>query len=138
MGDPKFFTDGKYILDEKRRVVKCNDLLEWGLWFETADRLVKRTEFTQHKICVSTVFLAMDHSWGQGEPLLFETMVFGEKEYPSMDSECERYHTWHQAEKGHDAMVEKVMKRLPKNATLKTTLGLPPGGTRNTKERGPS
>ena len=46
---------------------------------------------------VSTVFLGLDHSFGGGPPLLFETMIFdgGEEEH------CVRYSTWQQAEEGH-------------------------------------
>ncbi len=53
---------------------------------------------------ISTVFLGMDHSWGGGPPLLFETLVFG----GPLDDEMERYSTWEQAEAGHEAMVARV------------------------------
>lgn len=53
---------------------------------------------------VSTVFLGLDHRFGQGEPLVFETMVFG----GPLDQEQERYSTWDEAEAGHKAMVERV------------------------------
>lgn len=46
---------------------------------------------------VSTVFLGLDHAWGDGPPMLFETMVFG----GSNDEYCERYSTWDEAEAGH-------------------------------------
>lgn len=53
---------------------------------------------------VSTVFLGLDHSWGDGEPQIFETMVFG----GALDQEQERYSTWAEAEAGHAAMVARV------------------------------
>jgi hypothetical protein len=53
---------------------------------------------------VSTVFLFIDHQWGEGPPLLFETMVFG----GPLDMDCERYSTWEQAEEGHARWVQKV------------------------------
>ena len=53
---------------------------------------------------VSTVFLAVDHSFGDGPPLLFETMVFG----GALDCEQVRYATWEEAEAGHAAMCERV------------------------------
>ena len=28
-------------------------------------------------ISVSTVFLSLDYQWGEGPPLIFETMIFG-------------------------------------------------------------
>jgi hypothetical protein len=53
---------------------------------------------------VSTIFLGIDHSFGSGPPLLFETMVFGGE----LDDEQERYSTEAQALAGHAAMVARV------------------------------
>lgn len=55
-------------------------------------------------VLVSTVFLGIDHQWGDGPPLLFETIVFGGPH----DQAQERYSTWEEAEKGHAAMLAKV------------------------------
>lgn len=52
-------------------------------------------------VSVSTVFLVLDHGWGGGPPLLFETMVF---EGP-WDCHQWRYCTWEQAERGHANVV---------------------------------
>jgi hypothetical protein len=46
---------------------------------------------------VSTVFLGMDHSWGEGPPLLWETMIFG----GDQDQYCARYTTYADAVAGH-------------------------------------
>ncbi len=83
-----------YILEGKE-IVECNDILKWGKWFQDADRHVAKTE--KDDIRVSTVFLGIDHSFGEGKPLLFETMIFGGKH----DEEQWRYSTWEEAEKGH-------------------------------------
>lgn len=83
-----------YILDNKC-AVECNDILKWGMWFEKADRHVAKTE--KEDIQVSTVFLGIDHSFGDGPPLLFETMIFGGEH----DGDQWRYSTWEEAEKGH-------------------------------------
>lgn len=61
---------------------------------------------------VSTVFLGLDHNWGDGPPLLFETMVFG----GPLDQEQERWSTWDEAEAGHRATVERAKGRAS-NAT---------------------
>jgi hypothetical protein len=53
---------------------------------------------------VSTVFLGVDHSFGSGRPLLFETMVFGGE----LDEEQVRYSTEAEALAGHSAMVAQV------------------------------
>jgi hypothetical protein len=46
---------------------------------------------------VSTVFLGLDHAWGKGPPMLFETMIFGGEH----DQYQERCSTWEQAEEMH-------------------------------------
>lgn len=55
---------------------------------------------------VSTIHLGLDHSFGDGPPLIFETMVF-----PDEDSFCQietiRYATELEAIKGHLEMVKK-------------------------------
>jgi len=92
-----------YILEGKTPI-KC-DLLEWGQWFEKAERTVKKIYIG--KVLISTVFLGLDYSFGfEGEwlPILFETMVFG----GTLNGEMARYPTWEQAEEGHDVMVQRV------------------------------
>lgn len=95
----------RYILEGKK-AVPCEDLEKWARGFESSDRQVKRTMF-KRGVDVSTVFLGLDHSFVEGPPMLFETMVFvgGEDRY------CERYTTWEQAEAGHDLVVAKVKAR---------------------------
>jgi hypothetical protein len=79
---------------------RCDDLLEWGRWFEKAERHVAE-DYLPGDVHVSTVFLGLDHRWGEGPPLLFETMIFGgpNNEYQ------ERYSTWAEAEIGHAKAV---------------------------------
>ncbi len=91
----------KYILEGHTAIV-CEDLMKWATWFESADRHVAKTDIGD--IIVSTVFLGLDHSFGEGEPLLFETMIFG----GNSDEEMQRYSTWEEAEKGHQNAIEKV------------------------------
>jgi len=55
---------------------------------------------------ISTVFLGIDHGFGEGPPLLFETMVFARGSLS--DLEMERYSTWNQAVAGHQAMLKEV------------------------------
>jgi len=95
-------TSGKYIL-KGHLPVEEHDLMKWARWFETAKR---RVAFTQiKKVDISTVFLGMDYNFiGEGEPVLFETMIFGGKynEYQ------QRYSTWEEAENGHKEAVNLV------------------------------
>ncbi len=53
---------------------------------------------------VSTVLLNIDHGYGDGPPLIFETMVFG----GDLDGECWRYSTEAEAIAGHEAVVTLV------------------------------
>lgn len=92
----------KYILDEKGNPKEEKDLLTWGKWFETADRIIAKTKIGKSEI--STVFLGLDHSFGGNKPLLFETMVFG----GTLDGEQNRYSTREESIKGHEEMVKKV------------------------------
>lgn len=73
----------------------CNDVLEWANWYQSTDRHVAKDE--QNGILVSTVFLGLDHSFGGGPPILFETMIFGGKH----DEDQWHYATWEDAEDGH-------------------------------------
>lgn len=82
-------------------------LLEWAMWFEHADE--RRVALTQvHRATVSTIFLGVDHSWGGGPPLLFETMVC----WPGGNrDEQERYTTLDEARAGHEQMVAWVRRQ---------------------------
>lgn len=60
------------------------------------------------RILISTVFLGIDHSFGYGAPLLFETMVFN----GPLEGAQDRYANWDQAKAGHDAMVARVKDAL--------------------------
>ncbi len=91
-----------YILDG-HNVVPC-DLMTWARAFETTNRRVAKDIIGEK--CISTVFLGLDHSFGDGPPLLFETMVF--KGDSSEDEICERCSTWEEAEAQHARIVELV------------------------------
>jgi hypothetical protein len=93
----------RYILDNSHRPVPCEDLRTWARWMETADRVVAKTT-VREGLDVSTVFLGLDHRFGPGTPLLFETMVFRDGD----GGDEERYATWDEAVAGHQRLVELV------------------------------
>lgn len=55
---------------------------------------------------ISTVDLGIDHSFGIGKPLYYETMIF--KEGSWNDLYCKRYSTEKEAIKGHKKAIEYV------------------------------
>lgn len=82
---------------------------EWArMMEEDAVRRVAETTHPDGK-WVSTVYLGLDHNFGFGPPLIFETMVFpSQADMGELD--CDRYSTEAEALKGHDRMVEKWTK----------------------------
>jgi hypothetical protein len=79
--------------------------MTWARWFAGAARIVKQEQVGES--WVSTVFLGLDHNFsGEGPPILWETMVFGEGNH---EQECDRCSgTWEQAEAMHQNMVERM------------------------------
>ena len=71
---------------------------------------------------VSTVFLGLDHRfWGEGQPILFETMIFGGPFNDNQTMYCdyqERYCTWGQAETGHEAALKMVLSDFYKKGRV--------------------
>lgn len=90
----------RYVLDGHEPIPEP-DLMKWAKWFEKTDRRVASTKIADD-VTVSTVFLWLNHNFGRGAPLLFETMIFGG---PHADYQ-ERYTTWDEAEAGHAKAVE--------------------------------
>ena len=99
---------GRYIL-VGHEPVEEPDLITWARWLESADRHVADT--MQDDVRVSTVFLGLDHNFGDlfGRPILFETMVFVDHDSVA----CDRYRTWDEAEAGHARWVMQVFKATP-------------------------
>jgi len=84
----------RFILKNKE-AIPCEDLLEWGQAMEDMNRVVKQEDIGDVRI--STVFLGLDQGFGIGEPLLFETMIFGGQHHNYQD----RCSTWEQAKEMH-------------------------------------
>ena len=81
-----------------------NNVLDWAKDFEKLDRAVKQ-ETLSNGYRVSTVFLVLNHNFGGGKPLIFETMVFEGNNFVGLDAD--RYSTEKEAIEGHKRMVEK-------------------------------
>jgi hypothetical protein len=93
----------KYVLDAAGNPQPEHDLLAWAQWMGTGDNSVIKREQVG-RVRVSTVFLGLDHGWGTGQPLMWETMVYGGK----LDGTCERYTSRADAIEGHARVVARV------------------------------
>lgn len=89
-----------------------SDWMRWARWFEQAaidgTRIVAQAYYPSapRNVCVSTVFLGLDHNWSfQGRPILFETMVFGLGDSVELVERCS---TWEEAETIHSVTVKRV------------------------------
>jgi hypothetical protein len=84
------------------------DFDEWGRLFEDRDyQSLVKTHFDDGS-WVSTVWMGIDHSFGQGPPLIFETMVFGGPH----DQEQVRYATEEAAREGHEFIVTMLRNEV--------------------------
>ena len=92
---------GQYILDEKGNPIEEPDILKWGEWFEKIEHRRVAVYITPSDVIISTVFLGLDHSFGEGAPVLWETMIFGGPH----DQYQDRYTSLAAAIEGHDQAV---------------------------------
>jgi hypothetical protein len=101
--------NGRYILVNGVPTPEPN-LRKWGEWMANfPERQVASTDWDG--VRVSTVFLGLDHSWGQGDPVLWETMIFG----GPADGEQWRYRSLEAARAGHEKAVEVALIAQRKN-----------------------
>lgn len=121
-----------YLLDENHQPYPVTGR-EWARGWPSCQR-VALTEIGG--IVVSTVFLGLDHQYGDGPPILFETMVFGEvvgaeplsggmtvplhAPTPIGDGVQLRYSTWAEAMMGHRKTVERLASALARVNKLMT------------------
>lgn len=109
-----------YILDEDGRTpIPCPDHEKWAKWYEThwfegrqvaedfvtmpTDSIIKAILFSK-VIRVSTVFLGLNHNWGEGPPLLWETLIDAQNH----DHTLFRYTTYEAAAAGHHTIVAAI------------------------------
>lgn len=97
-----YYSDGTPILGER-----AEQMMLVGKEFEK-DRHIGSDVIG--RFYVSTVFLVINHSFGDGPPLLWETMVFDRQgdEETGRDLCCERYSSREEALEGHRKIVEAI------------------------------
>lgn len=76
-------------------------LIEWTNIWKKTNRVVAKTDLPGGAH-VSTVYLGLDHRYGYGPPLIYETIVFNPDEV-----DMQRYSTREEALAGHAEMVAK-------------------------------
>jgi hypothetical protein len=99
-----------YILEG--REAKPVDMMTWAKWLESTrgNRHIKKDVVNKRR--VSTVFLGLDHQFGEGPPLIFETMVFRDEN--SFDEiYCDRCSTYDEAEAMHEKACQWVRDGEP-------------------------
>lgn len=74
--------------------------------FDWETRFNLKTQIGDYK--VSTVDLGIDHSFGLGKPLYYETMIFSDSKENPFEYYQERYTTKEEATKGHLQAIEFV------------------------------
>lgn len=111
MADQEEINLGLYLLgDDGITVTECRDTILWGRFMDEGRKkhmlrhLVKDHK-TGEEVRVSTVFIGIDHSFGEpGAPVLWETMVFG----GTHDDFQRRYRSAQDAREGHKMALEMV------------------------------
>lgn len=83
------------------------DLIKYGFRkdFNWETRFDLKTEIDDY--IISTVDLGIDHSFGIGEPLYYETMIFKKGSFNELY--CVRYATEKEARKGHKIAIQYVI-----------------------------
>lgn len=96
---------GHYILADDGKPLRVDDLMAWAAWFEANRQKCIVAQDEVGDVRVSTVFLSVDHNWGDGPPVLWETMIFG----GSLNEYQERYSSLENAIAGHATALEMVL-----------------------------
>ena len=94
--------DANYVLDQQGNPVAEPDFAAWSRWNYAHNAERRIAVDYRDGVRVSTVFLAINHRFAPGPPILWETMIFGGDHAGYQ----ERYTSAAAARDGHDrAMV---------------------------------
>jgi hypothetical protein len=103
-----------YILNDQGNPIPATDSNEWARWmYGPSNRLLRKDELCG--MTVSTVFLGLDHNYGNGDPILWETMIFGLEVIGILNEYQDRYSTREEAEKGHQKAIRFVKNHVGHN-----------------------
>lgn len=119
-----------YLAEDGKTPIPAKDIEEWCQKFRDDMRMVKRhvqengvwREAVRYDCgdgaWVSTVFLGIDHAFGDGPPVLWETMIFGG---PHNDYQ-ERYTSYEDALAGHERALKLAQElEVPESVSPEET-----------------
>lgn len=92
----------RYILNNEGDPAREDNIEAFAEWHDKANRTIAKDNIGD--VLISTIFLAYDYSWGEGEPILWETLIFGGEH----DLYQERYTSKEDALVGHLKAVKLV------------------------------
>lgn len=96
-----------YALDENKQPYEVSTK-EWAATYENFDTRIVAQHHIGDKYFISTVFLGLDHSFGEyTKPILWESMVFGDRSVPGNDLEQIRYTSHVDAAIGHIKLLRR-------------------------------
>lgn len=104
-----------YVLNPDKTFRKISVCDDYSIVRNAENRRIARDTVGDSEI--STVFLNLDHNHEEGDPILFETMVFGGE----LNQECWRYKTYEEAVQGHAHAIELVKASPTKERTNEPT-----------------
>lgn len=81
--------------------VSLEEYIRWDMSVSHDVKVVGKDQVGESE--VSTVFLGHNHQFGNGPPLVFETMIFGDPQ-----GYQKRYSTWAEAEAGHAETLAEI------------------------------
>lgn len=101
-----------YILGEGYEPILCLDFDKFSAWFQRNHllRIIGKTPLGPG-VYISTVFLGIDHGVNVNKPILWESMIVGDKK---LDDEIGyvRYSTYKEAIEGHMKLVDELRERV--------------------------
>lgn len=100
---PRYYhRDGKPVVDSPEGLPAWE---QWALMFEDSKARIVGRNKTLYGELLSTVWLGLDHSFGGGSPLIFETMLFPPKGKENRDELQLRYATEREAYDTHQKLL---------------------------------
>lgn len=111
--DPLWDRKNDHYFDRRGNPISMREWTSLMEWDQHRYRIVKQERLGDYFI--STVWIGLDHAFGTGEPMIFESMVFWEgeerEEGDDLDEVMRRYSTEEEAIEGHQWFVEQFGDR---------------------------